>query len=82
MSSTRKRSVCARPARRDVSDPRSPAALVHSVESHSPASARAFVAEVPQSLTQGRQSGGLHDNVRELLDWLIDEELKRWQRQQ
>ena len=23
----------------------------------------------------------LDDNVRELLDWLIDEELKRWQRE-
>lgn len=38
-------------------------------------------ASAPQSanlLTLYRRSVALPDNVRELLDWLIDEELKRW----
>jgi hypothetical protein len=30
-------------------------------------------------LTLHERSVGLPDDVRELLDWLIDEELRRWQ---
>lgn len=30
-------------------------------------------------LTSGTLSGELPENVRSLLDWLIDEELRRWQ---
>lgn len=33
-------------------------------------------------LTLNDRSVALPDNVRELLDWLIDEELKRWQREE
>jgi hypothetical protein len=33
-------------------------------------------------LTLHQRSGGLEDNVRTLLDWLVDEELKRWQREE
>lgn len=34
-----------------------------------------------QTLTLHPRSVALPDNVRDLLDWLIDEELKRWQRE-
>ena len=33
-------------------------------------------------LTLHQRSGGLEDNVRTLLDWLVGEELKRWQREE
>lgn len=33
-------------------------------------------------LTLPDRSGALPEHVRELLDWLIDEELKRWQREE
>jgi hypothetical protein len=35
-----------------------------------------------EPLTLHDRSVALPDNVRELLDWLIDEELKRWQREE
>jgi hypothetical protein len=35
----------------------------------------------PHTLTLHERSVALPDNVRDLLDWLIDEELKRWQRE-
>lgn len=31
------------------------------------------------SLTPQNRSVAVDDNVRELLDWLVDEELRRWQ---
>jgi hypothetical protein len=33
----------------------------------------------PWALTLHHRSVGLEDNVRTLLDWLVDQELKRWQ---
>lgn len=41
---------------------------------------REFSAQPSNVLTLHRRSVALDDNVRDLLDWLIDEELKRWQR--
>jgi hypothetical protein len=38
--------------------------------------------ERPRLLTLHQRSGGLDDNVRNLLDWLVDEELRRWQREE
>lgn len=35
-----------------------------------------------RALTLPDRSVALPDNVRELLDWLIDEELKRWLREE
>ena len=40
-----------------------------------------FTRRPPNPLTLHRRSVALDDNVRDLLDWLIDEELKRWQRE-
>ena len=34
------------------------------------------------SLTLHERSVGLEDNVRNLLDWLVDEELERWRREE
>lgn len=36
----------------------------------------------PHPLTLPAQSGALPEHVRELLDWLIDEELERWRREE
>jgi len=41
----------------------------------------AFSAQPSNTLTLHHRSVALPDNVRDLLDWLIDEELKRWQRE-
>lgn len=41
----------------------------------------AFATRAPNALTLHDRSVALPDNVRDLLDWLIDEELKRWQRE-
>lgn len=43
---------------------------------------RKMVGNSMRSLTLPAQSVALPDNVRALLDWLIDEELKRWQREE
>jgi len=40
-----------------------------------------FTRRPPNPLTLHQRSVALDDNVRDLLDWLIDEELKRWQRE-
>jgi hypothetical protein len=40
-----------------------------------------FAERSPNGLTLHPRSVALPDNVRDLLDWLIDEELKRWQRE-
>jgi len=40
-----------------------------------------FTRRPPNPLTLHQRSVALQDNVRDLLDWLIDEELKRWQRE-
>ena len=45
------------------------------------ASASGIDASQANRLTLHDRSVALPDNVRELLDWLIDEELKRWQGQ-
>jgi len=42
---------------------------------------RALGADPSDDLTLPDRSDALPDNVRELLDWLVDEELKRWQRE-
>lgn len=42
---------------------------------------RGFLAQPSNVLTLHHRSVALPDNVRDLLDWLIDEELKRWQRE-
>jgi hypothetical protein len=39
-------------------------------------------AHAPNSLTLADRSVALPEHVRELLDWLIDEELKRWLREE
>lgn len=35
-----------------------------------------------RTLTLQHRSVGLDENVRALLDWLVDEELKRWQHEE
>jgi hypothetical protein len=39
-------------------------------------------ARAPNSLTIDDRSVALPEHVRELLDWLVDEELKRWLREE
>jgi len=39
-------------------------------------------AHAPNSLTLADRSVALPEHVRDLLDWLIDEELKRWLREE
>lgn len=43
--------------------------------------ARKLMDKSAHTLTLHDRSVALPDNVRDLLDWLIDEELKRWQRE-
>jgi hypothetical protein len=47
-----------------------------------PARDRAIPARPANALTLHDRSVALPDNVREFLDWLIDEELKRWLREE
>jgi hypothetical protein len=63
--------------------PRHPRPVVGE-EGESPQAAERRVSiagSLPRALTLRERSVALPDNVRDLLDWLIDEELKRWQRE-
>jgi hypothetical protein len=47
-----------------------------------PRQTRKTIVRSTPALTPAAPAHELPDNVRELLDWLIDEELKRWLREE
>jgi hypothetical protein len=61
--------------RRPVDPPATDGAL-QAVDSH-----RRSAATPQRPLTSHERSAGVDPNVQQLLDWLVDEELRRWQRE-